>query len=76
MAKTNEIVKSGGISGRTLFYGALAGALAGVFAASLLHRRTAGKDRESLITPAEGIQLGLLLFGLFKAISNLGDDKK
>jgi hypothetical protein len=77
MAKQNEIVKtSGAISGKTIFFGALAGAFAGIIAANLLQKRSAGKERESLITPAEGIQLGLLLFGLFKAISNLGDDKK
>jgi hypothetical protein len=54
--------------------GAVAGAGAGVVAAMLLHRRAKKQDRESLITPMEAIQLGLLIFGLFRAIAALGDE--
>jgi gas vesicle protein len=54
--------------------GALAGAGAGVIAAMLLRRRAKKQGRESMITATEAIQLGLLVFGLFRAIAALGDD--
>lgn len=58
----------------TLLTGALLGAAAGLIAANLLQRRAAKGERESTLTPAEGIKLGLLVFGLLRAIASLGDD--
>jgi len=52
----------------------LVGAGAGIVAAMLLNRRAKKQDRENPITPTEAIQLGLLIFGLFRAISALGED--
>lgn len=58
----------------TMVLGALIGSGAGVIAALLLHRRAKKQEREIMITASEAIQLGLLVFGLFRAISALGDD--
>jgi len=76
MAKKNEIEVRRKSSRNTIVTGALLGAGAGVIAAVLLHRRAQKQKREHTITPSEAIQLGLLLFGLFRAISALGDDEE
>jgi hypothetical protein len=60
-------------SAKTILIGALIGSGAGVIAAMLLHRRAKKQDRETMITSSEAIQLGLLIFGLFRAISALGN---
>ncbi len=61
-------------SSKTLLTGALVGAGAGLVAAALLRRRAEKSGRDSTLTITEGIKLGLLVFGLFRAISALGDD--
>lgn len=55
--------------------GALVGAFTGLLAAVLLQRR-AEKDngRETALTTGEGLKLGVLVFGLLRAIASLGDD--
>jgi len=74
MSPKNEIEKSKASSTRPVLVGALVGAGAGMVAAMLLSRRAKKQERETMITASEGIQLGLLIFGLFRAISALGDD--
>lgn|GEM_PF-657519 len=74
MTPKKEIEKHTGSSTNTVLFGALAGAGAGVIAAMLLQRRAKKQERDSFITPSEAIQIGLLVFGLFRAISSLGDD--
>ncbi len=76
MAQKQEIQKAQGMGFNTILVGALAGAGAGLLIASILHKRASRQQRENIITPAEGVQLGLLLFGLFKAIMNLGSGEK
>jgi hypothetical protein len=61
---------------RILFAGALIGAATGLIAAMLLTRRAEQTERESAITPGEGLKLGVLVFGLLRAIASLGDDGK
>lgn len=61
-------------SSKTLLTGALVGAGAGLVAALLLRRRAEKSGRDSTLTITEGIKLGLLVFGLFRAISALGED--
>jgi gas vesicle protein len=73
--KEIEIRKTGSPT-KTVLIGALVGAGAGVIAALLIHRRAKKQERETMITASEAIQLGLLVFGLFRAISALGDDEK
>lgn len=59
---------------RLLVGGALLGALIGLVAAMLLNRRAERNQSENAITAGEGIKLGVLVFGLLRAISSLGDD--
>jgi hypothetical protein len=75
MSHKNEIEVHKASRANPIVIGALAGAGAGVIAAMLLHRRAKKQGRESMITASEALQLGLLVFGLFRAIAALGDDK-
>ncbi|MBK7453994.1 MAG: hypothetical protein IPJ46_09845 [Anaerolineales bacterium] len=58
----------------TILFGALIGAVTGVVAAVLLTRRAEKTERETAITTGEGLKLGVLVFGLLRAIASLGDD--
>ena len=60
---------------RTLLLGALAGAFTGLVAAMLLHRRAekSGTDT-AIVTAGDGMKIGVLVFGLLRAIASLGDD--
>ena len=60
---------------KTLLFGALIGAVTGLVAAMLLHRRAEKNESEVAITSGEGMKLGMLVFGLLRAIASLGDDK-
>lgn len=59
---------------KTLVMGALIGAITGLFAALLLNRRAEQNDSETALTTGEGLKLGVLVFGLLRAIASLGDD--
>jgi gas vesicle protein len=59
---------------RTIIFGALIGAVTGLVAAILLTRRAETNERETAITSGEGLKLGVLIFGLLRAIASLGDD--
>lgn len=60
---------------RTLFFGALIGAVTGLIAANLLHRRAEKSgSAEMTVTAGDGMKLGMLVFGLLRAIASLGDD--
>ncbi|PWH13938.1 MAG: hypothetical protein DDG60_09515 [Anaerolineae bacterium] len=74
MSPKEELAVRKANSSKTLLAGALVGAGAGLVAAILLRRRAERSGRESTLTLTEGIKLGLLVFGLFRAISALGDD--
>ncbi len=74
MTPREEIELRKNTSSKTLLTGALVGAGAGLIAAMLLRRRAEKSGRGSTLTITEGIKLGLLVFGLFRAISALGDD--
>lgn len=58
----------------TILFGALIGAVTGIVAAVLLTRRAEKNERETAITTGEGLKLGVLVFGLLRAIASLGDD--
>ena len=60
---------------KTLIFGALIGAVTGLAAAMLLNRRMQDGTNEVAITPGEGMKLGVLVFGLLRAIAGLGDDR-
>lgn len=57
-----------------LLMGALVGAFTGLIAAMLLQRRAKKQGSETAITAGEGLKLGMLIFGLLRAIASLGDD--
>ena len=59
----------------TILFGALIGAVTGLIAAVLLTRRAEKNDRETALTTGEGLKLGVLVFGLLRAIASLGEDK-
>jgi gas vesicle protein len=59
---------------RNLLFGALIGAFTGLVAAMLLNRRAEKTGTELALTAGEGMKLGMLVFGLLRAISSLGDD--
>ena len=59
---------------RTIFGGVIIGAMTGLIAAILLSRRAERNDRETAITTGEGLKLGVLVFGLLRAIASLNDD--
>jgi gas vesicle protein len=58
--------------GRTILLGVVIGAVTGLVAALLIDRR-ASRDGASGISAGEGLQLGVMVFGLLRAISGLGD---
>jgi gas vesicle protein len=58
----------------TILFGALIGAITGLVAAILLTRRAEKNERETALTTGEGLKLGVLVFGLLRAIASLGDD--
>jgi len=74
MAKTEEIQRHTPSRTTTLLAGAVIGAIAGIVAAGLVHRRAQKNERDSTLTPSEGIKIGLLVFGLLRTIASLGDD--
>jgi len=59
---------------KTLLFGALIGAVTGLVAAMILQRNAERSEKETAITAGEGMKLGVLVFGLLRAISSLGDD--
>ncbi|MBI5951829.1 MAG: hypothetical protein HY865_09245 [Chloroflexi bacterium] len=59
---------------RIIFFGTLIGAVTGLIAALLLARRAEKNERETAITSGEGLKLGVLVFGLLRAIASLTDD--
>ncbi len=59
---------------RTMLIGGLVGALVGVGAAFLLTKRAEQKGQPLAITPAKGVQLGVMLAGLLRSILSLGED--
>jgi gas vesicle protein len=61
---------------RTLVIGALAGAFTGLVAAMLLQRRAEQSGNETaIVTAGDGMKIGVLVFGLLRAIAALGDDR-
>jgi len=60
---------------RLILLGAVIGAATGVAAALLIDRRAAEESRTTAITSGEGLKLGILLFGLLRAIATLGEER-
>ena len=60
---------------RTLLLGALAGAMTGLVAAMLLNRRAEQEGTELSLTTGDGMRLGVMVIGLLRAISSMGEEK-
>ena len=60
---------------RVLLFGAMIGAATGLVAALMLQRRAEKAGTEITLSTGEGIQLGVMIMGLLRAISALGDEK-
>ena len=59
---------------RTLLIGGAVGALVGVGAAMLLTKRAEQRGTQLTVTPAKGVQLGVMIAGLLRSILTLGED--
>jgi uncharacterized membrane protein len=59
---------------QTLVIGGVLGALVGVGAAFLLTKRAEQKGAPLAITPGKGVQLGVMIAGLFRSLLSLGDE--
>jgi hypothetical protein len=57
-----------------LLIGGVIGALVGVGAAFLLTKRAEQKGQSLTMTPAKGVQLGVMVAGLLRSILSLGED--
>lgn len=55
----------------TLIFGAVIGAVVGVVAANMLIKEAEENDNASALTPAKGMQLGMLILGLLRQITSL-----
>ncbi len=62
--------------GKVLFLGVLIGAATGLVAAILINRRAVKDPGSTAITTGEGLKLGVMVFGLLRAIASLSDDEK
>jgi hypothetical protein len=58
---------------RVLVLGALIGAATGLVAALMLQRRAQRTGNEITLSAGEGIQLGVMVMGLLRAIATLAD---
>jgi hypothetical protein len=60
----------------TLIASAIIGALIGIAGGYSLLKRVEGNQERPVLTPGEGVTLALLIGGVIRQISTLGDDKK
>lgn len=58
---------------RVLLFGALIGAATGLVAAIMLQRRAERTGNEISLSAGEGIQLGVMVMGLLRAVATLAD---
>ena len=59
---------------QTLVVGGVLGALVGVGAAFLMAKRAEQKGTTLAITPGKGVQLGVMIAGLFRSLLSLGEE--
>ena len=58
---------------RVLILGALIGAATGLVAALMLQRRAERAGTEIALSTGEGIQIGMMVLGLIRAVAGLAD---
>ena len=64
------------MNNRILLFGALIGAVTGLAAALMLQRRAEKTGTEISLSAGEGIQLGVMVLGLLRAVAALGDKEE
>lgn len=65
-----------GNQNQVLAISAVVGAILGVAAGLVLLRRVEDQEDRPALTAGEGVSLGLLLLGVFRQLSRLGEDDK
>ena len=63
------------MNNRVLLFGALIGAATGLVAALMLQRRAERTGTEISLSAGEGIQLGVMVMGLLRAVAALADNE-
>ena len=61
---------------RVLIFGALIGAATGIVAAMMLQRRAQQTGHEITLTTGDGVQIGVLVMGLIRAVAALGEKEE
>lgn len=61
------------MNNRVLLFGTLIGAVTGLVAAMMLQRRAERTGTEISLSAGEGIQLGVMIMGLLRAVAALAD---
>jgi hypothetical protein len=61
---------------QVLAISAIIGAILGVAAGLVLLKRVEDQEERPALTAGEGVSLGLLLLGVFRQLSRLGEDDK
>ena len=72
-SSSTEIVAADNWKPRLLVIGGVIGLLSGVAAAYMLAQRAERDGAPPSLSPVEGVKLGLLVFGLLRQVSTLGD---
>ena len=54
-----------------LLFGGIFGAVIGIVAANMLVKEAEEGDNESALTPGKGLQIGMLVLGLLRQLTNL-----
>jgi gas vesicle protein len=63
------------MNNRVLLFGALIGAATGLVAALMLQRRAERTGTEISLSAGEGVQLGVMVMGLLRAVASLADNE-
>lgn len=64
------------MNNRVLLIGTLIGAATGLVAAMMLQRRAERTGTEISLSAGEGIQLGVMIMGLLRAVAALGEKEE
>ena len=64
------------MNNRVLLIGTLIGAATGLVAAMMLQRRAERTGNEISLSAGEGIQLGVMIMGLLRAVAALGEKEE
>jgi hypothetical protein len=69
-----EVVKDRSWVIKTMAAGTFIGAVVGLVGAFILTKQAEKNETTVTVTPTDGIKIGVLVFGLLRAIGKLGED--